>query len=181
MLQFDLERVLFVPVGDPPHRSLDRDPGAAVRLELCELAVAHNDRFEVSRMELDREGPSYTVDTLRALRDEWHGAELFLILGGDQAAALAGWHEPEEVLSLATVASVERTGWSRNAIAVKISDLKGAERLRFFDMPLIQVSSSMIRSRASRGQPIRYLVPDSVAAYIEAKDLYGAAAPAPAS
>jgi nicotinate-nucleotide adenylyltransferase len=172
LVQLELERVLFVPVGVPPHRELDYDPGAEVRLEMAELAVADDERFETSRIELDREGPSYTSDTLEQLRSESPKDELFLILGGDQAAALGKWHEPEKVLEQATVAVFERVSWGRNAIVIKIGRLPGAERVRYLDMPLIQVSSSAIRRRVREGAPIRYLVPDKVASYIETKELY---------
>ena len=143
---------------------------------MVELATADDERFEVSRAEIDREGPSYTADTLRALRDAAPDDELFLILGGDQAAALAAWHEPEEVLALATVAVMERLSWSRQAIGIKIGGLRGAQLIRYLEMPILQISSSSIRRRAAAGQPIRYLVPDKVAAYIEANGLYGASA-----
>ena len=128
-------------------------------------------------MELDRDGPSYTSDTLRALRAQAPEDEFFLILGGDQAASLRSWHEPEEVLSLATIAVVERTGFARPAIGVQLSGLRGAERLVFFDMPRIDVSSSLVRRRAREGKPIRYLVTDKVANYIGAQSLYGASTP----
>jgi nicotinate-nucleotide adenylyltransferase len=178
MLALELDRVMFIPVGEAPHREVERDPGAEARLEMCELATGGDERFEVSRIEIDREGPSYTIDTLRELRARSPEDELFLILGGDQASALASWHEPEEVLGLATVAVVERTGWHREAIAVKIARLRGAAGVRFFDMPRVDVSSTLVRRRAGDGRPIRYLVPDSVAAYIEAKGLYRVSAPA---
>jgi nicotinate-nucleotide adenylyltransferase len=181
LLQLELEHVMWIPVGEAPHRELETDPGAEARLEMAERAVDGDQRFSVSRMELDRSGPSYTSDTLRALRDSSPDDELFLILGGDQAAALPSWHEPEEVLSLATITVVERVTWTRNAIAIKIARLKGSERVRYLDMPLIQVSSTMIRRRAAKGQPIRYLVPDGVGEYIESKGLYRAASPAPAA
>ena len=176
LLQLALDKVVFVPVGRAPHREVEDDPGADVRLELVELAIADDDRFESSRIELDREGPSYTSDTLREMRRNAPDAEHFLILGGDQAAGLPAWHEPEEVLSLATVAVVERVSWTRNAIGIKIARLKGSERVRYLDMPLIQVSSSAIRSRVATGRPIRYLVPDGVASYVLAHGLYGASA-----
>jgi nicotinate-nucleotide adenylyltransferase len=169
---------VWIPAGVPPHREVEDDPGAEARYEMCELAVSADERFSLSRIELDREGPSYTVDTLRALRSESSpDDELFLILGGDQAASLRAWHEPEEVLGLATIAVVERTGWPRPAIGVRLSGLRGAERLVFFDMPRVDVSSSMVRRRAREGKPIRYLVPDGVANYIGAQSLYGASAP----
>jgi nicotinate-nucleotide adenylyltransferase len=176
-VQLKLDRVLFVPVGQAPHRELQGDPGAEARLELVELAVGDDERFEVSRVELDRDGPSFTADTLRGLREASPDDELFLILGGDQAATLATWHEPEQVLSLATVAVVERSNWSRHAIGIKLSQLAGARRIRYLDMPLIQISSSAVRRRVAEGQPVRYLVPDKVAAYIESNGLYGATVP----
>jgi nicotinate-nucleotide adenylyltransferase len=172
LVQLELERVLFMPVGVPPHRAIDLDPGAEARLEMVELSVADDERFESSRIELDREGPSYTSDTLEQLAKESPNDELFLILGGDQAAALASWHEPEKVLERATVAVFERVSWGRNAIMIKIGRLPGAERVRYLDMPLMQVSSSSIRRRVRDGLPIRYLVPDGVGEYIESKGLY---------
>jgi nicotinate-nucleotide adenylyltransferase len=176
LVQLELDRVVFMPVGRAPHRELEGDPGAEERLEMVELATGNDERFEVSRLEIDREGPSYTADTLRALREAAPEDELFLILGGDQAAALAGWHQPEEVLALATVAVLERLSWSRQAIGIKIGRLAGGRAIRYLEMPIIQISSSAIRRRAAARQPIRYLVPDKVAAYIEANGLYGASA-----
>jgi nicotinate-nucleotide adenylyltransferase len=174
LVQLELERVTFMPVGVPPHREIELDPGAETRLEMVELAVADDERFEASRIELDREGPSYTSDTLELLAKESPKDELFLILGGDQAAALASWHEPEQVLERATVVVFERVSWGRNAIGIKIGRLPGARRVRYLDMPQIQVSSSAIRRRVREGLPIRYLVPDKVVDYISSHDLYSA-------
>jgi nicotinate-nucleotide adenylyltransferase len=176
-VQLALDRVLFMPFGEPPHRQLEQDPGPEARVEMVERAIAGDERFELSRIEVDREGPSYTVDTLRELSGD---DELVLILGGDQASNLSSWHEPEEVLALATVASVERTGFSRNGIAVKTAGLRGAERIHFFEMPRIGVSSSLVRRRAAGGLPIRYLVTDPVAEYILEHGLYAAPAQAAA-
>jgi nicotinate-nucleotide adenylyltransferase len=174
LVQLELEKLVFMPFGRAPHRELEQDPGAEARLEMVELAVSDDNRFEASRVEIDRSGPSYTADTLRELRDKAPDDELFLILGGDQAAALPRWHEPEVVLSLATVAVVERTNWSRSAVGITLWRLPGAERVRYLDMPVMQISSSAIRRRVAEGRPIRYLVPDKVASHIEATGLYGA-------
>jgi nicotinate-nucleotide adenylyltransferase len=174
LLQLQLERVLFVPVGQAPHRELDDDPGREVRLEMVELAIASDERFAVSRVEVDRDGPSYTSDTLELLRKESPDDELFLILGGDQAAALSTWHEPEKVLERATVAAVERLGSSRSAIGIKLSRLRGSDRVRHLDMPVIQISSTGIRRRVREGRPIRYLVPGEVEGYIATHELYRA-------
>jgi nicotinate-nucleotide adenylyltransferase len=174
LVQLKLDRVAFMPVGVAPHREIEHDPGAEARFEMAELAVSGDDRFEVSRMEVDKETPAYTSETLATLHEESPDDELFLILGGDQAAALGSWHEPEKVLELATVVVFERFSWGRNAIGIKIGRLPGARNVRYLDMPLIQVSSSAIRRRVREGVPIRYLVPDRVVEYIASNDLYGA-------
>jgi nicotinate-nucleotide adenylyltransferase len=179
--QLELESVLFMPMGQAPHREIADDPGREVRVELCEAAVAGDERFGVSRLEVEREGPSYTVDTLRALKEERPDDEVFWILGGDQAAALRSWREPEEVLTLAVVAATERGAWRRSGIHVALSGLRGSERIAYFEMPQIAISSSMVRRRAALGRPIRYLVPDPVADLIEERGLYGASASVAAS
>jgi nicotinate-nucleotide adenylyltransferase len=177
--QLELEVVVFVPVRVAPHRTIDQDPGPEVRFTMCEHATSADGRFAVSRIEIDREGPSYTVETLSELRRTRPDDEFFLILGGDQAAALPQWHEPAEVLSLATVAVAERgEDHRREQIASRIASVREDARVVFFDMPRLDVSSTLIRSRAATGKPIRYLVPDKVANYIGAQSLYGAAAPA---
>ena len=180
-MQLGLDRLVMVPVGQAPHRELEDDPGAELRLEMVELAVGDDEHFSVSRTEVDRTGPSYTADTLEALRVEAPEDEFFLILGGDQAAALPSWHEPERVLEHATVAVVERTGWTRNGIGIRIGRLRGADRVRYLDMPLIQISSTAIRRRVRDGVPIRYLVPTGVEHYISERKLYRASAPTSAA
>ena len=166
-----------MPVGMPPHREIEQDPGAEVRVQLCDFATAADARFGLSRIEVDREGPSYTADTLRLMRERSPDHELVLILGADQAAALPDWHEPEAVLDLATVAVASREGMEREAVLRRVESLAGHERLVFFGMPRLDISSTMVRERAAAGRPIRYLVPDKVAAYIGAKSLYGASTP----
>jgi nicotinate-nucleotide adenylyltransferase len=101
--QLELDRVLLVPVHEPPHKEVEADPGVDHRVELCRRAVAGDARFEVSRIEADVPGRSYTVDTLRRLHDSSPEDELTFIVGGDMAHALPTWHEPEAVLSLATL------------------------------------------------------------------------------
>jgi nicotinate-nucleotide adenylyltransferase len=172
--QLGLDRVVFMPYGEPSHRVLEDDPGPEARLTMCELAVGADSRFAVSRMEIDRGGPVYTVDTLRELRERRPDDELFLLLGGDQAASLTDWRDPEEVLSLAVVAVVEREQWRREEIVARLGGLCSPDRLRFFDMPRVEISSSLVRRRARARQPIRYLVPDKVANYVGAQSLYGA-------
>ncbi len=181
LVRLGLDRVVLVPVGEAPHRTLEEDPGAEARLEMVELAVSGDGRFAASRVELDRPGPSYTAETLEAMHAGEPGQQLTIILGGDQAAALPGWHRPERVLELADVAVVERVGWGEDEVRARVSGLAGAERLSFVRMPLLQISSSDIRRRVAEGEPIRYLVPERVADLIAARGLYAAGQPAGAS
>lgn len=170
--ELQLDRVMLIPARIPPHKPVEHEPGAEHRLELCRLAVADDDRFEVSAIELGRDGPSYTVDTLKELTSKASTSELFLIVGGDIAAGLPSWREPERVLELATLAIAKRRGTSRASVESSLHRLNGGGRAHFFQMPRIGVSSTMIRRRVRAGQPIRYLVPDRVAEYIEQHQLY---------
>ncbi|HYZ81613.1 MAG TPA: nicotinate-nucleotide adenylyltransferase [Solirubrobacteraceae bacterium] len=170
--ELDLDQVLFIPAATPPHKPVEDEPGARHRLELCRLAVGDDDRFGVSDIELQRDGPSYTVDTLHVLRTHAPSDDLFLILGGDIAAGLPRWHEPERVLELATVAIAKRRGTSQSTVDEALAQLQGGERARFFQMPRIGISSTMVRRRVRAGQPIRYFVPDGVMHYIETQGLY---------
>ncbi len=107
---------MLIPAGIPPHKPVEDEPGPEHRLELCRLAVGDDERFTVSDLELRRDGPSFTVDTLEILRSQSPSDDLFLILGGDIAAGLPKWHEPERVLELATVAIAKRRGTAKAAV-----------------------------------------------------------------
>ena len=171
-VQLGLDVVMLIPVFSPPHKPLDDEPGPEHRLELCRLAVGSDERLAVSDVETSRPGPSYTVDTLEMLHANEPDSDLFLILGGDIAAGLPRWRSPERVVALATPAVVNRRGTPRARVAAALDSLPGRAPARFFSMPAIGVSSTMIRRRVRAGQPIRYLVPDEVAAYIDAKGMY---------
>jgi nicotinate-nucleotide adenylyltransferase len=172
-LQLRLDRVMLIPARIPPHKPVEDEPGFRHRLELCRLVAQDDkDRLEASDLEILRPGPSYTLDTLEELHSQVPDTELFLIVGGDIAAGLPNWHEPERVLSLATLAVAQRPGTPSTAIHEALAHLSGGQRARFFEMPEIGVSSTMVRERVRAGQPIRYLVPDSVAGYIDQHALY---------
>ncbi|MDQ6914834.1 MAG: nicotinate-nucleotide adenylyltransferase [Actinomycetota bacterium] len=173
--RLELHRVLLMPVAAPPHKRLDEEPGPEVRLELCRLAAAGDPRLEVSDLEVARGGPSYTVDTLAELHERRPGDQLTWIAGGDMAASLPSWREPERVLSFARLAVAEREGAARAEIERVVESLGGSEAVTFLDMPRIDVSSSLVRRRVAAGLPIRYLVPDAVAAYIAEHGLYRSA------
>jgi nicotinate-nucleotide adenylyltransferase len=172
--QLGLDRVVLMPAHLPPHKTIAGDPGATRRRELCELAIGGDERFAVSDLELGRPGPSYTVDTLRVLHDQAPQDELTFIVGGDMARSLPSWREPDAVIELARIAIAERTGAARADIRADLASLVGAtdDRIAFFDMPRIDISSSLVRERVAAGRPIRYLVPDAVAERIAADGLY---------
>lgn len=171
-VQLELDQVMLIPAGIPPHKPLEDEPGARRRLKLCRLAVDGDARFQVSDMELVRDGPSYTVDTLLQLHANGPDNDLFLILGGDVAAGLPEWHQPKRVLSLATLAVAKRRGTPRGSVEEALIRLDGGHRARFFRMPRIGISSTLVRERVRGHQPIRYLVPDRVADYISSEGLY---------
>jgi nicotinate-nucleotide adenylyltransferase len=174
--QLGLERVVLMPVHTPPHKAALDDPGPEARLALCQAAVAGDDELEVSALEIERGGPSYTVDTLRALHGSREGDDLTFIVGGDMASSLPSWREPGAVLELARVAVAEREEHRRHEIAERVGELRGAdERIVFFTMPRLDISSSDIRRRIAEGRPIRWLVPAEVCDEIERRGLYGAA------
>jgi nicotinate-nucleotide adenylyltransferase len=170
--QLGLDRVLLVPVAAPPHKEARDDPGPEVRVEMCRLAVADDDRLEVSTIEVDRGGPSYTIDTLREIHARAPGDDLTFIVGGDMAASLPTWREPQAILGLARLGVAERAGVRRADILDRVSGLGDPDRVVFFDMPRLDVSSSDLRARVATGRPIRHLVPDPVARFIAARALY---------
>jgi nicotinate-nucleotide adenylyltransferase len=179
--QLDLDRVVLMPVAVPPHKEAAEDPGAAARVELCRLAVAGDERLDVSTLEVERGGASFTVDTLRELHDVEPEHDLTFIVGGDMAQSLPAWREPEAILRLARLAVAEREGVRREDIARRLDPLHDGDRVAFFDMPRIDVSSSTIRRRVAEGRPVRYLVPDAVAAAIAEQGLYRQPAGRPAA
>jgi nicotinate-nucleotide adenylyltransferase len=167
----ELDRVLLVPVYEPPHKAAEADPGVEHRVELCRRAVAGDEQLDVSLVDAEVPGPSFTVDTLSRLHDRSPGDQLTFIVGGDMAFSLPTWREPEAILELAVLGVAEREGVRRADIVERLSDL-GTENVRFFDMPRLDISSSQIRRMVAAGRPIRYLVPDAVADYIEREGLY---------
>jgi nicotinate-nucleotide adenylyltransferase len=166
-----LDRVIFVPAAQPPHRP-PAVAAAPQRLEMCGLAIAGEPRFALSDVELHRGGPSYTVDTLRDLRRLHKGRELFLILGWDAARLFPSWSRPDEVRALASIVVVGRPG----AGAPRESDLEalglGGEGVVLCLEPTPEVSASQIRRAVAAGESIADEVPAAVGRYITAHHLY---------
>ncbi|MFC4588722.1 nicotinate-nucleotide adenylyltransferase [Sphaerisporangium corydalis] len=163
-----LDEVLFVPAGRPWQKDLLRVSGAEERYVMTRLAVAADPRFSVSRMEVDRAGPTYAVDTLRELR-RLHGpcVQLFFIAGADVLASIATWREARSLGELAHFVFCSRPGYELGG-----SSLLGRERVTLLHVPVWEISSTVIRQRVSRVQSIRYLVPDPVVDYITERGLY---------
>lgn len=168
-----LDKVLFVPAGMPPHK-LDHDiTPTRHRLAMLELAIASNPGFALSRVDIDRHGPCYTVDTLALLHEEYGpGTELFFLMGMDSLADLLTWKEPERLIRLAWIVAVGRPRFQADVDELDKVLPGAAERICIVDTPLMEVSSSDIRQRVREGAPIRYQVPEAVEAYIRAHRLY---------
>lgn len=172
LTQMALDRVVWVPVNIPPHKTAVSDPGPDARVAMCRLATEGDERIGVSTIEVERAGPSYTVDTLEQIKRETPEQDLTFIMGGDMALSLPRWKSPARLLELAQVAVAERDEIRREHIAHELRMLPGSERVRFFSMPRVDVSSSTVRARAAAGLPLRYLVPDAVAEMIGDRGLY---------
>lgn len=180
-----LERVLFIPSADPPHKTRGLAP-ASHRLAMARLATASNPAFEVQDLELRRPGPSYTVDTLRELRAAHPGRRLWFVIGADAFAELETWHRPDELLALASLAVIPRPGSAERPLADLLppqlrkglratpSGLEhpSGQEVRAVPVSALAISATDLRWRVARGASIRYLVPDSVADYIEKHGLY---------
>jgi nicotinate-nucleotide adenylyltransferase len=165
-----LDRVLWIPVGIPPHKDPAGITPGPIRLEMARAAAQADPRFQVTDLELRRRGPSYTVDTLRALARGYPGARLFLILGADQIRTFEhGWKEPLEVLRLATLVLMDREGDVAPAVA---PDLPGMDRALHVPVTRMDVSSTAVRARVAAGQVVADLVPPGVWAVMERESLY---------
>lgn len=171
-LQFELARVIFVPNGHPPHKK-DYDVTAAERrYEMVFLATAGNPGFEASRVELDREGPSYSVDTLAEFRRRF-GADtrLYFITGADAVLELLTWHEPHRLAEMCEFIAVIRPGYDLR----RLEEALGADlmaRCRVLAIPGVDISSTGLRRRAAGGESLRYFTPPAVEQYIGAHRLY---------
>ena len=175
-----LERVVFIPAARPPHKpGRDITPGEH-RLAMIELAIAGNDRFAVDRLELERPGPSYTVDTLETLRASQDAAgissDLVLVLSAEAFRGLMTWRAPRRILELARIVVAPRDGFpdvGPDFLAEHLPDRPDlADRATFLDSPRLRLSANELRARVAAGRSVRYLVPDAVAAYIGDHGLY---------
>lgn len=170
--QLGLDEVILVPTGEAPHKRIAEEPGREARMGMTRLAAAEDPRFSVSGLEVEREGPSYTYETLEALAEERADTQLVFVMGADAAVGLESWRNPDRVVELASLAVARRAGVSEADVGAVLRSLGCEERATMLEMPQFGVSSSAVRERAKRGRPLRYLVPDSVASFIEEKGIY---------
>lgn len=168
----ELSEVVLMTTGEAPHKEIEDDPGAEVRLEMTRLAAATSEGVEASDLEVERDGPSYTHETLELLAAQNPGREIWFVLGADMAAGLGSWKEPERVVEFARLAVVPRPGVGMGAVTSSLERLGAADRAEVLDMPLCGVSSTLIRERAAAGRPLRHLVPDPVVDLIAERGLY---------
>ena len=171
--QLGLDRVLFVPAGAPPHKGGRAISPERHRMRMLEMAIADQPHFGISRVDMERSGPCYTVDTLRLLRAEL-GPEstFFFIEGADSLADIPTWHQPQQLLKLTELAVVGRLG-----VEIDLEELEQhlpglLEHVHWVQMPYLEISSSDLRARVKEGRPISYLVPAAVESYIVEQQLY---------
>jgi nicotinate-nucleotide adenylyltransferase len=168
--QFDLDEVLFVPTGQPWMKAERAVSPAEDRYLMVVIATSANARFRVSRLEIERDGPTYSVDTLREIRSERGDVDLFFVTGADAMLEILEWKDPEEALSMAHFIAATRPGYdlSRFEQGAPTED----PRISVMNIPALAISSTDVRERVAAGRPIRYLVPEGVQAYISKAGLY---------
>jgi nicotinate-nucleotide adenylyltransferase len=172
--RFDLDEVIFVPTGQPWQKAHREVSEAEDRYLMTVIATASNPRFSVSRVDIERGGVTYTIDTLRDLRTAHPDAELFFITGADALAQILSWKDSDELFGLAQFIGVTRPGYELSESGLP------ADRVALMEVPAMAISSTDCRDRVHAGEPVWYLVPDGVVQYISKHHLYAATAPAPA-
>ncbi len=172
-VRFNLDKVIFIPSGKPPHKSDKKVSDGSHRFIMTQMATITNPHFDVSRIEVDEDGPTYTVDTLKKLKaGEFSDSELFFITGADAIIEICTWKNPEELFSLCRFAAATRPGYVVSNELIESVKAFGADRLDFFEVPALAISSTDIRQRMREGRPVRYLLPGEVISYIMKNRLY---------
>lgn len=160
-----LDQVIFVPTGEPPQKP--NVTNSEDRYLMTVIATASNPRFNVSRVDIDRDGPTYTVDTLKDIQTEYPDAELFFISGADAIAQILSWKDFDKLWQSATFVAVSRPGHT-----MQLPELAPAGAIEVLEVPALSISSTDVRRRAANGDPVWYLVPDGVVQYINKHKLY---------
>ncbi len=171
--RLDLDRVIAVPTGEAWHKETDGAPAGAVRQALAEAAFGDSEGIAISGTEVARSGPSFTCETLEEIQSLNPDSQILFLSGADAALGIGSWHRPERVLELARFGVAPRSGTSRDAVKETFEKLGAGDRLEFFEMPEVGISSTMVRQRIKAGDPWKHLVPREVAEMIENEGVYG--------
>ncbi len=171
---FELAQVVFVPSGRPPHKRVRQVSPDNHRYLMAVLATVTNPQFEVSRVELDRPGPSYAIDTVAHFKGQDAGNEIFFITGADAILEIATWERHKELFNLCHFIAATRPGYQMDELASlrSLLDKDEFDRIHSLEVPALAISSSDIRSRLIHGEPVKYLLPESVERYILKNSLY---------
>ena len=173
-IKFTMDKIMFVPCGNPPHKEDRLIIDKSFRCDMVNLAVMSNNYFEVSTSEIDREGRSYTIDTLRELTQQFPNSQLYFITGADALCDIDSWKNAKEVFSLATFIAATRPGVKLSSFDTKISELKTKYNANILNVhvPSLDISSTNLRQRLKNNESIKYLLPEKVEKYIYKNDLY---------
>jgi nicotinate-nucleotide adenylyltransferase len=171
--QLGLDRLLWILTPDPPHKQDQVITSVEHRLAMVNLAIKDNPRFELSRVELDRPGPHYTLDTVEAISEKYPEADITPVIGGDSLRDLPKWHKPKELLYACHWVGVMRRPGEEPDLRELERELPGiSSKVHYVDAPLLEIASREIRSRVAEGRPYRYYLPEQVFDYINEHDLY---------
>jgi len=172
-VRLNLERVLFVVAGIPPHKLDEEVTPVEHRLAMVSLAIASNPHFVISRVDMDRPGPSYTVDTISILQGQWgQKTEIYFIMGLDSLVELPTWHQPQRLTQLCRLVAVRRPAVEIDMAQLETSLPGISSRVEIIDMPEMDISASELQQRVREGLPIKYQVPEEVERYINDYELY---------
>ncbi len=169
--QYNLDEVIFIPSGNPPHKIEKNISDAEDRYVMSLLATMSNSKFRVSRMEIEREGLSYTIDTVREIKKLHPGAKVYFITGSDAILEIFTWKNPEELLEEAEFIAATRPGYCISQLGQKIYDAY-RKNIHILEIPGLAISSTDIRRRRQEGRPIKYQLPEAVEMYVKKHDLY---------
>jgi len=171
--QLELDRLLWILTPEPPHKQEQNITSIKHRLAMVQLAIADNATFELSRIELDRPGPYYTLDTINLVAEQNPGADIVPVIGGDSLRDLPKWHEPQKLVYACHWIGVMRRPYDKSNLAELESQLPGiSSKVHYVDAPLLEIASREIRSRIAEGKSVRYYLPTNVYKYINQHHLY---------
>lgn len=172
--QFGMSKVIFIPAGKPPHKTRKNISYPQHRLEMTWRAIGSNPHFTVSDLEIKREGPSYTIDTVQAFREQYKNREIFFITGADAVLEILTWRKVTELLQKCCFVAATRPGFRLESLGEKLAQLppECTTRIKTLEVPALAISSTDIRHRVRDGRPIKYLLPEAAEEYIYRHGLY---------